>query len=172
MGAWNVAEHRLMRRPEPAGSYRGRLQARLMQSIVLLAVWTALLLFANEVRGGAWWTPVGLATLAVGAGLRLWAIRTLDTQFSYELTIQSDHAIIEAGPYRKLRHPSYTGLILVTAGAAWTLQAPWVGVAGAFAMFVLAAWRVREEEAILHERFGETYARYAKRSWRLVPLLW
>ncbi|MBK6894910.1 MAG: isoprenylcysteine carboxylmethyltransferase family protein [Flavobacteriales bacterium] len=64
------------------------------------------------------WAISGIALLAFGTAFRLWAIRTLDRAFSATVQIKEGQQLITAGPYRWLRHPSYTGAWLAMIGAA------------------------------------------------------
>src|SRR5262249_25500324 len=63
------------------------------------------------------WAPViaGVAILLAGAAFRIWAIVALGRFFTPTVTIQPDHRVVEDGPYRRLRHPSYTGLLVALA---------------------------------------------------------
>jgi protein-S-isoprenylcysteine O-methyltransferase len=114
----------------------------------------------------------GLALFASGLMLRWWSIWTLGRFFTVQVAIASDHRLIEQGPYRLLRHPSYTGSLLMFFGFAlcfgnWaTLLAMLVPVLAVF------AWRIHVEEAALSETFGDAWRGYVRRTWRLVPLVY
>jgi protein-S-isoprenylcysteine O-methyltransferase Ste14 len=126
------------------------------------------------------WTPwqgaavrgSGVALFAAGLGLRLWSMRTLKRAFSYDLKVTEDQALVTSGPYRVLRHPSYTGLILWSAACAvWNPSVP--GLALMLAATVpQIVYRIRIEERILAEHFGARWTEHAKRTWRLVPGVW
>ena len=120
--------------------------------------------------GSQWlWVVLGCAVGLTGVTLRWWAIRTLGKQFTRELQIGSDHELVVDGPYRYVRHPSYTGAILMLAGVGLGL-----GNALAFAVcLVLPALgyiqRIPREEQLLREELGEPYVEYARQRRRLVP---
>ena len=80
--------------------------------------------------------------------------------------------MVTAGPYRVLRHPSYTGLLLAFTGVGLA-SANWVGLA-AMAVLPLTAilWRIRAEERALTATLGDRYGGYAAQHKRLVPLVW
>jgi protein-S-isoprenylcysteine O-methyltransferase Ste14 len=84
----------------------------------------------------------------------------------------ADQPVITVGPYRLLRHPSYTGLLLACAGVGLAL-ANWVAVA-AMVVLPLAAvlWRIHAEENALLATLGDRYRAYADHHKRLVPLVW
>jgi len=86
-----------------------------------------------------------------------------------DVAIQQGHQIVDRGPYAAIRHPAYAGSLLSFGGLALCTSS-WVGAAlllvpigGVF------LYRIRVEEAALREALGETYARYASRTARLVP---
>ena len=126
-------------------------------------------------RTGAdtWWTlGAGVALTIAGTLLRAWAIVTLGRDFRRSVTIEAGQRIVRRGPYRVLRHPSYTGLLLVFAGLGLALGS-WVG-AGAALVVAFAGMlpRVRVEERALARAFGDEYADYAKATARVLPHVW
>jgi protein-S-isoprenylcysteine O-methyltransferase Ste14 len=114
----------------------------------------------------------GVALVAVGLILRVWALGTLGRFFTMPITLRADHEIVRTGPYRWLRHPAYTGGFLTVVGMAVTLG-PYVGiVVTVFGCLAAYVYRIQVEEATLVSRFGEDYRRYAAGTWRLLPLLY
>ena len=115
---------------------------------------------------------IGLALVIVGAGLRLWAMLTLGRLFTFVVSIQGDHVLVDRGPYRMLRHPSYTGGLIGLVGAGVALD-------NAVSIVVLLVLplagvliRIPFEESSLRAGLGGSYDDYASRTWRLVPHLW
>lgn len=116
-----------------------------------------------------WTAPLGVAVAALGLAVRGWALRSLGRFFTMPITIAADHRIVRAGPYRWVRHPSYTGGFLTALGLALTLGAV-TGVVITFgALAVVYVYRIRLEEAALIARFGDEYRRYAAETSRLLP---
>jgi protein-S-isoprenylcysteine O-methyltransferase Ste14 len=68
--------------------------------------------------GRVWPVAAGLALIVAGIALRAWSIATLGRFFQYRIEVQAGHRVVSGGPYRWVRHPSYTGLALVLAGVA------------------------------------------------------
>ena len=62
--------------------------------------------------GGPWRS--GLAVFAAGLALRAWAVRELGRFFKFTVVVQADHQVVDTGPYRLIRHPSYTGLLMAS----------------------------------------------------------
>jgi protein-S-isoprenylcysteine O-methyltransferase Ste14 len=117
-------------------------------------------------------TPyLGLALLILGGTLRMAAVFVLGRRFTGLVAIQEEHRLQTTGLYRYIRHPSYTGMLLYMAGFVLVFRC-WLGllvVAGTLA--VLFA-RMNSEEALLESEFGEEYASYRRRTWRLIPWLY
>jgi protein-S-isoprenylcysteine O-methyltransferase Ste14 len=114
-------------------------------------------------------TPyVGLALVALGGTLRLAAVFALGHRFTGLVAIQEGHRLQTGGLYRRIRHPSYLGMLLYMAGYVLVFRC-WLGlllVAGTFAILLA---RMNAEEALLESEFGEEYRSYRRRTWRLVP---
>ncbi len=127
---------------------------------------------AAAIRPGAAAFAAGMMVLLGGLVLRGWSIKTLGGYFTGRVMVSAGQPVITAGPYRLLRHPSYTGLLLACAGAGLT-SANW---AAAGAMILLPAvavlWRIHAEEKALLATLGDRYRAYAGQHKRLVPLVW
>jgi protein-S-isoprenylcysteine O-methyltransferase Ste14 len=112
----------------------------------------------------------GLVLLVAGCGVRTSAILTLGRFYSRRVRLLPGHRVVNAGPYRLVRHPAYLGTLVahlgfVLVGGHWI---PLVAWAGLFVPMVVR--RIRVEEPVL---FGlEGYAEYARCRKRLVPLVW
>lgn len=135
-------------------------------------------LFAKKLPGAAlpgaeWlWPVIGCAVGLAGAALRWWAIHTLGEHFTRNLQIDANHELVVDGPYRRLRHPSYTGAILLFTGVGIGLG-NWLSlVACALLPTVGYSQRIPREEALLRSKLGEPYAEYARHTHRLVPGIW
>jgi protein-S-isoprenylcysteine O-methyltransferase len=115
---------------------------------------------------------IGVAPFAAGLLLRWWAIVTLGRFFTVDVTIEKDHELVERGPFRLVRHPSYTGVLLAFVGFALSLQ-NWVAMlvilVPIFAGFVR---RMNVEEEALSRALGSSYADYMARTKRLLPGLY
>jgi protein-S-isoprenylcysteine O-methyltransferase len=120
-----------------------------------------------------WWTlGLGVATVVAGVALRAWAIVSLGRYFRREVTIEPGQRLIRRGPYRLLRHPSYTGICLAFAGLGLALGS-WVGAAVALVIVVAGMLpRIHVEEHALARTFGAEYDAYAASTARLLPHVW
>jgi len=129
--------------------------------------------FVFSKRGIALIPPVGyyigVVLIVFGLVVRQWAIAVLGRFFTLTVKIQSDHTIVEQGPYRLLRYPSYTGLLLTLIGMGLALQT-WTGLALNVLVFaVVFGYRIYLEEKALNSALGQRYASYSKRTKRLIP---
>ena len=115
---------------------------------------------------------IGLGIIWLGLLVRAWAIAVLGRSFRTTVEVDEGQQVVEAGPYRWVRHPSYTGLLLIGAGfgvAAGTL--PSLVVAVLLPLLVLLR-RIQIEEEVLASRIGKPYQEYRRRTKRLVPGVW
>jgi protein-S-isoprenylcysteine O-methyltransferase Ste14 len=120
--------------------------------------------------GGLIWPVVaGLTLIVACVAIRAWAIITLGRFFQYSIRIQSGHTVVTTGPYRFVRHPSYTGLILGVAGYALACGDVWSLVAAAALAGTGLTVRIRVEERQLHDALGADYDQFAAHRKRLIP---
>jgi len=123
-------------------------------------------------RAFPWIELAGTVLYIAGLGLRLWSMHALRSAFSYDLKVGSGQELVTTGPYRLLRHPSYAGLVLWSAGLGLLVPSlPGVIVLVATTVPQIVH-RIRIEERILEEHFGERWRRYASGTRALVPLVW
>ena len=113
----------------------------------------------------------GLLFVAAGFVLMQAAEKHLADQFSVHVTVQEDHALVETGPYRKVRHPRYLGIILFFGGIAVVFRSGTALMMVTLFMLVLLR-RVGMEEALMAKTFGEKWEAYCQRSWRLLPYIY
>lgn len=126
-----------------------------------------------EARMGATRAAVvaGTALFAAGLAIRWYSIIHLGRFFTVNVAIAADHRLIETGPYRFVRHPSYTGALMALLGLALCLG-NWASLAAiALPVFFVFMHRMRVEEEVLLRAFPEQYRGYMKRTKRLIPAL-
>jgi protein-S-isoprenylcysteine O-methyltransferase Ste14 len=115
---------------------------------------------------------LGAAVFAAGLVLRVWAVRTLGRFFRYTVVVDDDHRVIDHGPYRVIRHPSYTGLLAAGLGVGIALDS-WLSAAVCL-LPPLVGFTIRllSEERTLADELGEPYLAYMRRTRRLLPGIW
>lgn len=113
----------------------------------------------------------GFFLALLGNALYFWGYQTLGRNFSLEVVIYQGHQLIERGPYRFIRHPMYSALVLSSVGMGLMAQS-WEAVLVIAVVDIVAVWyRIRIEEKALIAEFGEKYLSYSKRVKRLIPLI-
>jgi protein-S-isoprenylcysteine O-methyltransferase len=139
---------------------------------VIGAVLAANFLPAARISWAAQIYPFTCALFFAGVFFRWYAIWILGRFFTVNVAIATDHRLIETGPYRYLRHPSYTGALL----AFFMLGVAMGNFVSLFCMtipiFLVFRNRMQIEEEALIEAFGDTYRSYMQRTKRLVPFVY
>ncbi|RZH69085.1 methyltransferase family protein [Natrinema altunense] len=115
----------------------------------------------------------GIAVLLVGGVIRQYAVRTLNEYFTSTIKVHDDQQVVDTGPYRWVRHPSYTGGLLEYTGIGLVLG-NWVSLFTIVSALVIAyVYRIRIEERTLSDELGEPYQRFLDRTpYRLIPYVW
>jgi protein-S-isoprenylcysteine O-methyltransferase Ste14 len=139
---------------------------------VTAGVFVALNFRAAALPHGQMFAIAGVVLFAAGLLLRWWAIITLGRFFTVDVTIEKDHELVERGPFRAVRHPSYTGVLLAFVGLGLSL-CNWAALL-VILVPIGAAFihRMNVEEDALSRALGAHYAEYMKRTKRLVPFIY
>jgi protein-S-isoprenylcysteine O-methyltransferase Ste14 len=177
--AWGTMELSQRANGQPrTGAKRIRQRGFRLAAVLCISVTVALLYLAPRIVPEAAIRPpaaafaVGLVILVGGLVLRGWSFMTLGKYFTHNVTVSSDQPVIDTGPYRLLRHPSYAGLALACAGIGLT-AANWASLIGVTLLpLALLLWRIHVEENALRATLGDRYSSYASRHKRLIPLIW
>lgn len=115
---------------------------------------------------------MAFALIAAGLQLRRRAVAALGSDFTIKVVVRADHRLVEGGPYRIVRHPNYSGLLLVMLGTSLGLQSPLALAAVVLVWLPALMLRIHAEESALGHQLGDAYSRYVERTWRLVPGLY
>jgi protein-S-isoprenylcysteine O-methyltransferase Ste14 len=146
-------------------------RATFFSGIALLPVGRAVIPGA-AIGGGVWLFVLGLVIVWLGLLLRWWSFVTLGKYFTLVVKTSDDQPVVDRGPYRVLRHPSYTGLLLAVVGCGLTLG-NWVSTAGAAGVVLIALiYRLRIEERAMTAALGNRYQDLAASRARLLPYVW
>jgi protein-S-isoprenylcysteine O-methyltransferase Ste14 len=114
---------------------------------------------------------LGIALMWLGIGFRYYAMRVLGRYFTFQVDVRSGQTVIEAGPYRYVRHPSYTGALITVIGLGLVLG-NWASLVAMLVCVLIGyAYRIRVEEAALVSALGQPYREYMSRTARLVPFV-
>ena len=148
--------------------------------VILGGMWVALFLAYPLAFVSAWAFPkrwqlplfvVGILLIVLGSLLRRYCWRTLGKYFTGDVKAMPDQPVITSGPYRWVRHPSYTAGMMMFIGIGLALGS-WVSfVLLTIATIATYSYRVAVEERVLLETIGEPYASYMKQRKRFIPYL-
>jgi protein-S-isoprenylcysteine O-methyltransferase Ste14 len=160
---------------------RGATRASLSAEVLLRAMlFGAVLLFpigraatpGAVIGGGVWLFALGAVIAWLGLLLRWWSFVSLGRYFTVVVKTSADQPVVERGPYRVLRHPSYTGLLLIFVGGG-LMVGNWISAVGAVVLVLTALiYRLRIEERALTTAMGDRYRDFAASRARLIPYVW
>jgi protein-S-isoprenylcysteine O-methyltransferase Ste14 len=115
---------------------------------------------------------LGMVLICAGIAIRQWAVALLGELFTVDVRVHPGQAVVERGPYRWVRHPSYTGLILTFVGIGLALG-NWASLLVLAVVPTLGlVVRIRFEERALLHGLGEPYRRFAASRPHLFPGVW
>lgn len=114
---------------------------------------------------------LGILLINAGVAFRLYAIHVLGAFFTTAVAVAPEQTVIETGPYRLIRHPSYTGLLITMLGLGlsytnWLSLLVIVGCA-----LIGLSYRIHVEEHVLKAHMGQRYQEYMRRTKRLIPFV-
>ena len=127
---------------------------------------------STEPRITGWYGSLGVIVMWLGLAIRVWAVATLGRAFRTTVEVDSGQAVVSTGPYRWVRHPSYSGLLLIVTGCGLA-AGNWLALA-VCAVLPLPPllWRIHVEEAELTRVLDDRYRAYQAQTKRLIPGVW
>lgn len=146
--------------------------------VLLGGMWVALLIAYPIAFVKAWSFPsswqlplfaVGVLMIFLGSLLRRYCWRTLGQYFTGDVRATPDQPVITSGPYRLVRHPSYTAAMMMFIGIGLALGSWFSTALLTIAAYVAYSYRVIIEERVLLDELGEPYAAYMKERKRFIP---
>jgi protein-S-isoprenylcysteine O-methyltransferase Ste14 len=163
---WLVAAFSMKRGRVP---WSRELGVRAVLVVIVIVLIRAGALRDRGLNTDAWRAGVGLALLAAGLGFAVWARVKLGRNWGMPMTQKNEPELVTGGPYRLVRHPIYSGILLAGAGTAVTLSWIWLIAAGLAAIYFLYSATV--EERYLAGQFPNSYPAYRRSTKMLVPFL-
>ncbi|MFZ0377928.1 MAG: isoprenylcysteine carboxylmethyltransferase family protein [Solirubrobacteraceae bacterium] len=163
-----------MRREEAKKVDRGSLALLLTGTVAgLAALALAPTIFpAAAIRPAPVAFAIGIVAYLGGFAMRRWSEMTLGCYFTFSVMTSPDQPVVTTGPYRIVRHPGYTGVVLVVLGVG-AVSGNWIGLAGWTSLVTIPLlYRIRVEEIALVRALGDAYRSYAAAHKRLFPLVW
>ncbi|NOY36866.1 MAG: isoprenylcysteine carboxylmethyltransferase family protein [Chlorobi bacterium] len=114
----------------------------------------------------------GLMVFLSGFIIRWFSIIQLNKQFTVDVVIRDDHKLNTKGLYTYIRHPSYLGLLLIILGLSLAMNSFFSLLVVVIPILLVLLYRIRIEEEILMNEFGDQYKTYMKNTSRIIPWLW
>jgi len=159
-----------------------RTDSRLSRALYVIPIFAAVMLFFFRRLWGGWlserflpwsidiyWT--GVLVLVAGLVFAVWARRTIGRNWSGTVMLKEDHELIRSGPYRLVRHPIYTGILLGFVGTAIALG-QWRGLIALALVTGSFVYKLRIEERFMTEAFPDQYPAYRAKTARLIPFVY
>ena len=148
---------------------------RATRVLIAVAIGAAIVLALVSASRGATaiaYRAAGLIVMWLGLAIRVWAVVSLGRAFRTTVEVDAGQAVVSTGPYRWIRHPSYTGLLLIVAGCGLA-SGHWLALTVSLALPLSAlVHRIHVEEAELVGVLGDDYRAYQVRTKRLIPRIW
>ena len=141
---------------------------------VLIIVVAVVLLRTKAFKGHAvthdpWRQGIGLVLFLLGLALAVWARAYIGRNWGMPMTRKADPELVTTGPYRTVRHPIYSGIILAMAGTALAVSVTWLVL-----LVLLAAYFIYSavtEERDMAARFPDSYPAYKRSTKMLIPFV-
>jgi len=114
---------------------------------------------------------LGIALVYAGLAFRLYAIKVLGRYFTTSVAVVADQQVVEDGPYKLIRHPAYTGLLIMFLGFGLS-STNWLSLLALMGCALTGlSYRIHVEERVLQEHLGQRYQEYMRRTKRLIPFV-
>jgi protein-S-isoprenylcysteine O-methyltransferase Ste14 len=123
----------------------------------------------HGVASDPWRAAVGLVLFAAGLLFAIWARIHIGRNWGTPMTQKEEPELVTSGPYRLVRHPIYSGILVAGTGTALALDWFWLTVVALAGIYIIYA--ATAEERYLSEQFPDTYARYKRSTKMLVPFV-
>ena len=115
---------------------------------------------------------VAFAVMLFGLGLRVWAAVTLGGYYTRTLMTTKDHRVVTTGPYSRIRHPAYLGVILLWSGFGVLSGNLIIAFIFPIMFVVVYLYRISIEEKMLVRELGEDYTQYQRKTRKLIPAVY
>lgn len=168
----------LFQRPEPGAVKRDRGSHAWLFLMIGLGVGVAFFLVFADLPGTTlehhqhmlFW--IGIVLMGGGLAFRSYAIRVLGRFFTRTVATRAGQYVVDTGPYRYIRHPSYSGSLVMFVGMGLAMT-NWASLLAVMAGAAIGyAWRVHVEEQTLCADLGQPYRDYMQRTRRFIPGVW
>jgi protein-S-isoprenylcysteine O-methyltransferase Ste14 len=142
---------------------------RLVIILVAILLWRLGAFRSHRANTDPWLAAIGLVLFGLGLGFAIWARVHIGRNWGGPMTRKDDPELVTTGPYRLVRHPIYSGILVAGLGTALALSWLWLPIFALAAIYFLYSATV--EERYLSEQFPDSYPAYKRSTKMLVPFV-
>lgn len=148
---------------------------RLLYGLITLGYFLSFAIGATKLGRIYHWNTffaIGMPLIGIGFIIRVYSILTLKQFFTYSVAQVENHEIIQTGLYKYIRHPGYLGQLIIFLGISISIS-NWCSILAMMLPITLAyLYRIKVEERLMLDQFGENYSDYQHRTKRLLPMIY
>jgi protein-S-isoprenylcysteine O-methyltransferase Ste14 len=163
---WIVAAFSMKRGRVPSSRFMG---VRLLLLVVLIILIHTGAFNEHSVNTNPWGAGVGLVLFALGLGFAIWARVHIGRNWGTPMTQKAEPELVTSGPYRLVRHPIYSGILMAGIGTAVALNWSWLIVEVLYGSYFI--YSATAEERYMTEQFPDAYPAYKRSSKMLIPFV-
>lgn len=163
---WYIAARSMKRGRRP---WSHEIRIRLVMIVVAILVVRFGGFRGHGIDTDRWLEAIGLLLFAAGIAFAVWARLVIGRNWGTPMTEKDEPELVTSGPYRLVRHPIYSGILLASVGTAIALSWPWLVLVALIGMYFVYSARV--EERFLEKQFPEQYRAYERTTKMLVPFV-
>ena len=115
---------------------------------------------------------IGIGFVIIGILVREYSFYTLGSFFSFEIKVFEGHKLIDKGPYKFIRHPAYSGLVLSIIGISLCVRSLIAVLIVMIMCFIAVGLRIKFEENLLFIKFGQDFVNYKKKTKKVIPFIY
>lgn len=146
--------------------------ARMLWVLFVIYSWFDFRLGWTKINVPSWALIILLSACSIGLLIRVWAVIHLGSSFTYDVKCPEGKVLVQTGPYRFIRHPSYLGICLLAPLPGLVLGSVLGFIGLAFTTVAQTILRILVEERILETEFGETFLEYKRKTYSLLPFVY
>lgn len=146
--------------------------AVILVTILVSGFFLLLDLFVVKGQSGTIISYLGVFCYGLGLLLRYWSLYYLGPYFSRNIQVEKTQELISSGPYLKLRHPMYLGLLLLNIGVILFLRQPLMAIFSGVFLSLILNHRMEKEEKIMEQEIGERYRQWKMKRHRFIPSIY
>ncbi|MCI0183053.1 methyltransferase family protein [Sulfoacidibacillus ferrooxidans] len=164
---------RYLQRGQPKRNHNDRGSGALIMGGMYILIVISIIFVVNQIGILPIWARyIGYFLMIIGMIIRFFAIIQLGRFFSPTVGVVSNQEMIQSGLYRSIRHPAYTGGWIAAVGIGLSLGTSWGALLLGLGLLLIYTYRIRIEEQMMIQHFGNQYTEYRNHTKRMFPGIW